>query len=264
MFFIEKIENDSLHLYCGLHCYKDTLGNVSYVNSALCSSGQSYLWKRNDTVFTYDLNSIILVNYASNMHFPVLPAVLDLDLPVKFATLPILAYTVKDSTFVIAISSWISSTYIGGKTYNYFSDYNDPGATFSYYFPIDYDIKEIQFFPIASYYGTNYCVLRIFKDGYERLYLLRISLGVGVNLEKRDNNLLIYPNPTNGNFIIEFQKNTGPTQLTISNATGQIFKVIPLDKGQTTYQFTENLPAGLYFVKVETDKGIIIKKLIIN
>ena len=85
------------------------------------------------------------------------------------------------------------------------------------------------------------------------------------NLYKDNNSsILISPNPSFFGFTVTFPENTESTQLTISSITGQIIKIISLNKGQNTYQFTEKLPAGIYFVGVDSDKGTVVKKLVVE
>jgi len=86
----------------------------------------------------------------------------------------------------------------------------------------------------------------------------------GNQLQKSKDEFSLYPNPSTGNFIIEFPENTQNGYLTIANARWQIIKVIPIDKGQTTYQFTEKLPSGVYFIGVDCEQGTAVKKLIVN
>lgn len=78
------------------------------------------------------------------------------------------------------------------------------------------------------------------------------------------NDFKLSPNPSSGNFIVEIPENTQGVSLTIANATGQIIKVIPLKKGQTTYQFAEKLPSGVYFVGIDSKKRTVVKKLIVD
>jgi hypothetical protein len=74
------------------------------------------------------------------------------------------------------------------------------------------------------------------------------------------NNLFVYPNPTTGKFTITNYK------LRISNV--EVFdiygrNVSNLISHSSNHQMDiSNLPAGIYFVKMNTEKGIIVKKIV--
>ena len=127
-------------------------------------------------------------------------------------------------------------------------------------------------------------------DGLGRVLhdTLTVNVGClvsGVETQAYGNKLLIYPNPANDNLTVEITN----TQLRITNVeiidiTGKklmsSFQIrMPskstrhseLDSESHTFQFNKsnnvrisigNLPAGVYFVKVETNQGIVVKKFV--
>jgi len=67
----------------------------------------------------------------------------------------------------------------------------------------------------------------------------------------------IYPNPTNGVFTINFPKNIKIQDVTISDIAGNIIiKSIKNSFDLTSYS------SGIYFVKITTDKGILLKRIV--
>jgi len=73
-------------------------------------------------------------------------------------------------------------------------------------------------------------------------------------------NIIIYPNPANNFIKIRSQKNI--QDLTIYNVTGQKIKIHPIRDSNIIN--TSNLNSGLYYLKITTEKGIVIKKVIIQ
>lgn len=74
----------------------------------------------------------------------------------------------------------------------------------------------------------------------------RCSAGTGIADEKNKTNLTkLYPNPNNGNFIIE---SGGEDVVTIVNGLGQIIKTIKLHAANNYSASISDLPAGIYFV----------------
>jgi len=72
--------------------------------------------------------------------------------------------------------------------------------------------------------------------------------------------VIIYPNPAND--FIEIRSNETIQNITIYNISGQKIK-IPLI-GDSNIINTSKLNSGLYYLKITTEKGIIIKKVIIQ
>ncbi len=90
--------------------------------------------------------------------------------------------------------------------------------------------------------------------------VVRTSAGINENeIEKLK--LILYPNPTKEKFTIETPLVKRASTLTICNINGQ-----ELIKQQITENMTEvnisNLKNGVYFVKILTDKAIIVGKII--
>ncbi|MDX9908208.1 MAG: T9SS type A sorting domain-containing protein [Bacteroidales bacterium] len=78
--------------------------------------------------------------------------------------------------------------------------------------------------------------------------------------------LKIYPNPAeNGRITLEM--NTGEiTEIRLVNIMGKEVVVRILDFSVPKYQLTlENIPNGIYFVRVKTSKNkVVVKKLIVS
>ena len=64
--------------------------------------------------------------------------------------------------------------------------------------------------------------------------------------------LSVYPNPSEGDAIVE-----GTGRLLVINALGQQILSRDIDD-----QTTLTLPAGLYFIRLENEKGVPVNKLI--
>jgi hypothetical protein len=69
-----------------------------------------------------------------------------------------------------------------------------------------------------------------------------------------ENLLKVYPNPSEGTTIVE-----GSGKLMVVNTLGQLVLTRNVD-GQTTL----TLPAGLYYVRLESTKGVIVNKLVVK
>jgi hypothetical protein len=80
-----------------------------------------------------------------------------------------------------------------------------------------------------------------------------------MSLEK---DVLVYPNPTNSKFTIEFFcRNSGNLKLNLISSAGQTVKLL-IDKktsnGQKNFSFdTTNLPEGIYFLQIELDGKLL-------
>ena len=106
-------------------------------------------------------------------------------------------------------------------------------------------------------------------DGIGRTLTDTIQVNVaclvdGINNESWKNDIQIYPNPANSNLTVAItNEQLQITNVRILNITGQEVKSIK-PKGQSKHYNVDikDLPAGLYFVKVATDKGALIKKIV--
>tara|TARA_R110002049_G_scaffold86004_3_gene218629 strand:- start:1244 stop:4957 length:3714 start_codon:yes stop_codon:yes gene_type:complete len=99
--------------------------------------------------------------------------------------------------------------------------------------------------------SNNY--LETFTEG-----IFTISATAGLASEFINKNLKIYPNPVKDILAIEINNNIEVHQFTIYNLQGKVIKNV-IKKQATNIS---NLPTGVYFIKIETDKGIGIKKII--
>jgi hypothetical protein len=88
---------------------------------------------------------------------------------------------------------------------------------------------------------------------------------VGINeLITANENLILYPNPSTGAFIISFPLE-GQCSLNIFNITGeQVFEKEFDGKEQKIQIQAEELPSGIYFLQLHSKKGTYTKKLAIE
>ena len=79
-------------------------------------------------------------------------------------------------------------------------------------------------------------------------------VSVNEHPEQGESLLKVYPNPSDGAVMIE-----GTGKLIVVNTLGQQILSRDID-GQTTL----NLPSGLYFVRMETETGVFVNKLVVK
>ena len=81
----------------------------------------------------------------------------------------------------------------------------------------------------------------------------------GINHQAENTSFInIFPNPVSDNLTIE---TTEKATIEIINIEGQILKTINTTERQTTINATD-LSSGIYIIKVETEKGVAVKKFI--
>ncbi len=92
-----------------------------------------------------------------------------------------------------------------------------------------------------------------------------VALSFGASVETlSENEINISPNPTSGIFTINLEAFSRPlsvSKIEITDITGKTIKQLSIDNYQLSIDLT-NQPTGIYFIKVQTDKNIIIKKII--
>jgi hypothetical protein len=78
-------------------------------------------------------------------------------------------------------------------------------------------------------------------------------------------NLLLYPNPNNGHFMIKLSKMEGKPTIQVYNLTGAIFYKSYLDSDGNLNEITiPTLRKGIYFVRVNNKEKSFIKKMIVE
>ncbi|MCD4724393.1 MAG: T9SS type A sorting domain-containing protein [Bacteroidales bacterium] len=86
---------------------------------------------------------------------------------------------------------------------------------------------------------------------------------IGIDENSNSSSLLIYPNPTSGNFSIDISSlKHSKAHLTINNYIGEKVKEINLTTDKTVIEF--NQPNGMYFLTVSTEREIYTAKIIVQ
>ncbi len=92
---------------------------------------------------------------------------------------------------------------------------------------------------------------------------VKLSLATSV-VENKKSSFTIYPNPTNGEFIIRLiESNSSDNLITVFNLLGQEVYRTMSDK-QFNYVNLTNVEKGIYLIRITTDNSETIKKLIIK
>ncbi|MBQ5855890.1 MAG: T9SS type A sorting domain-containing protein [Bacteroidales bacterium] len=133
---------------------------------------------------------------------------------------------------------------------------------------VEENFKELTFIDENSalnvYDGkTHYVeIVAVYENGKRSVSLIgKISDVVSVN-EIKDNKCSVYPNPVNDILYIETQTLTQTLTIEIYDVYGRLqdYKTIRLQDNVAID--VENLKSGIYFVKISTEKGNIVKRII--
>ena len=106
-------------------------------------------------------------------------------------------------------------------------------------------------------YGDAY-VGDVFPDG-EPYSIVTIDFPLGIN--ENPIKIAIYPNPVTN--ILNINSNSNVSNIKIINYLGQSIDNINVSGNEVTIN-TENYDAGIYFIQIETEKGISTQKIVIE
>jgi uncharacterized repeat protein (TIGR01451 family) len=88
---------------------------------------------------------------------------------------------------------------------------------------------------------------------------------VGTNFENtRDNKtIIIWPNPSDGIFNLTLAESTKDSRIDVINSFGQVILTKHLSTSTATLDLTNNAK-GMYFIKVQSGNGVVVRKVIIE
>lgn len=84
--------------------------------------------------------------------------------------------------------------------------------------------------------------------------------GTGINPVTDSKELILYPNPARDLVVIENKKNLRMKQVTLYNVVGQVLSSTVADSPDKHKLNTSGLASGVYTIRIETDKGFVIRK----
>ena len=120
------------------------------------------------------------------------------------------------------------------------------------------EIDDYNFEVIKSGYDTYTGVFTIDNDNE----IINVTLTGGVSVNNlNENNISIYPNPSNGVFTLDFKTSTGLLNVSITDITGKI--ILNEQLTINNEQFVIN-KKGIYFINIRTETGIYTEKIIIQ
>jgi hypothetical protein len=115
---------------------------------------------------------------------------------------------------------------------------------------------------IVTVYGINDCGEGELSPNFDVL----VQNCTGFHNQLSQNSFDIYPNPNNGSFTLDLGKNTFESfKVSVVNSLGSL--VYKQDFNQTENQISinlNNLPEGIYYLKLETNSSFGVKKIIIQ
>jgi hypothetical protein len=84
--------------------------------------------------------------------------------------------------------------------------------------------------------------------------------GTGIDQIEDSKELILYPNPARDVVIIENKKNFNMKHITLYNVVGQMISTDKADSQNKHKLNTSGLASGIYTIRIETDKGFVIRK----
>ena len=98
-------------------------------------------------------------------------------------------------------------------------------------------------------------------NGSTKSYTVSVNIQTLVENLSLKNSLEIYPNPASDKVYIKQSDLNKITLITVINRTGKIVKTFAMSNAMENFSIADFLP-GIYYIKADTEKGTIIKKVI--
>ncbi len=107
-------------------------------------------------------------------------------------------------------------------------------------------------------------ILKVIEPDFGNSYTYNFTVDAPLSFEELHPSLetLVYPNPANNQFMVEM-KDANKATITIVNNAGQIIELPKTVENNLVTFNSSALVKGVYYVRIETDKGIEMQKLVI-
>ncbi len=90
-----------------------------------------------------------------------------------------------------------------------------------------------------------------------------VEIILGVGDAEFYNNVVLYPNPTNGQITLSNHSNKALTAAVITDVNGRVIQTIDLEKSSVeTVISMDQLASGMYFVKIKATDASIVKRIV--
>ena len=119
---------------------------------------------------------------------------------------------------------------------------------------------------VFSTQGVNYLEILFYCDANKSTTSL-IKITDFINIENAtmvskivENNIKLYPNPSNGKFTINGEN---INNIIVTDINGRIIKSINVNSNSININLSDK-QKGIYFIKIDSNKNFIVRKIIIN
>ena len=93
-----------------------------------------------------------------------------------------------------------------------------------------------------------------------------VAMPVGIGAETAANILSVYPNPTNNNFIAQFNSSLkGKIEVLVIDELGRVVNHQTINKSNDNIQINVDLSTmnkGVYFLKIQSEQAQYIKRVL--
>jgi hypothetical protein len=122
---------------------------------------------------------------------------------------------------------------------------------------------------ISAVAGTVYFKVAPYFVGQTGTYLLDMTINrtpiSSIQDNDIDNVVKLYPIPAHEKCVVDISDVKNPKQLNLTNAQGQRLKVVSgISNSDKVEIELSNYAAGVYFIQIQTQEGIITKKLVVE
>jgi len=118
--------------------------------------------------------------------------------------------------------------------------------------------------PVVLGTGTNPAMTRALAGGRLTVSPNPPCIGTGISTANSNEDISIYPNPANTSFFVRMNNNSA-THLEIIDVNGRLIYAENIPQGVLLSEINSSAyPNGIYFVRLITDKQVVVRKLAIN